>query len=52
MKSTSNTVCLDRLISRMWEIRDKLNADPGNPSLQQQWEFIRRVVAKAVTLRN
>lgn len=48
MKTTSNHYVLDNLVERMWDIRDKLAADPGNRALEQQWIFIRRVVARSL----
>ena len=52
MKSSSNHLVLDNLIGRMWEIRDKLASDPKNRSLEQQWIFIRRVVARSLVVRD
>ena len=48
MKTNSNHYVLDNLVERMWDIRDKLAAEPGNRSLEQQWIFIRRVVARSL----
>ena len=48
MKPTSNHYVLDNLVERMWEIRDRLASDPGNRALEQQWIFIRRVVARSL----
>lgn len=44
----SNSYHIDRLIERMWEVRARLQNDPGNSSLQNQWTFIRRVLARVV----
>lgn len=51
MKQASNHFVLDNLIERMWGIREKLAADPKNRSLEQQWIFVRRVVARALVVR-
>lgn len=48
MKPTSNHYVLDNLIERMWEIRNKLQSNPQDRSLEQQWMFIRRVVARSL----
>jgi hypothetical protein len=32
----------------MWEIRNKLQANPSDRGLEQQWMFIRRVVARSL----
>jgi hypothetical protein len=44
----SNHFVLDNLVARMWEIRDRLREDPQNRRLEQQWIFIRRVVARSL----
>jgi hypothetical protein len=41
-------MCVDRMIERMWEVRDRLVADETNEQLWQQWAFIRRVIARAI----
>lgn len=51
MMQGSNHFVLDNLIERMWEIREKLAADPKNRSLEQQWIFVRRVVARSLVVR-
>lgn len=49
MKPTSNTFALDNVIRRMWELRDRMRAGEDTPELWQQWVFVRRVVAHAVS---
>ena len=44
----SNTYHVDRLIDRMWEVRDRLKANFDDGALWQQWIFIRRVLARAI----
>ena len=44
----SDHYVLDNLIERMWDIRDRLAASPKDHSLEQQWMFIRRVVARSL----
>ena len=52
METGSNHFVLDNLIERMWVIRDNLAADPKNRSLEQQWIFVRRVVARSLVVRD
>ena len=47
----SNTYHVDRLIDRMWEVRDRLKANFDDGALWQQWIFIRRVLARAIGTR-
>ena len=47
-REASNTFHVDRLIERMWQVRDRLQSDSENPELWQQWIFIRRVLARAI----
>lgn len=50
MKRThSNTFHVDRLIERMWEIRDRLQKDENNQDLWQQWIFVRQVLSSAIS---
>lgn len=48
-RNHSNTFHVDRLIERMWEIRDKLQKDENNQDLWQQWIFVRQVLSTAVS---
>ena len=48
MDKTSNHYVLDNLIERMWQIRDRLATAPQDRQLEQQWIFIRRVVARSL----
>ena len=48
IQNHSNHYVLDNLIERMWAIRDRLQSDPQNRALEQQWIFIRRVVARSL----
>ena len=50
-KPASNYYVLENLIEQMWEIRDKVRADPNNRALEQKWIFVRRVVARSLVLR-
>lgn len=45
----SNTFHVDRLIERMWEIRDRLQRDENNQDLWQQWIFVRQVLSTAIS---
>lgn len=51
MKPTSNHYVLTNLIERMWEIRELLAKNPGDRRLEQQWIFVRRVVARSLAGR-
>lgn len=48
MKPTSNHFVLQNLVQRMWDIRNRLLASPNDRALEQQWIFIRRVVARSL----
>lgn len=47
----SDRFLLDNLIGRMREIGARLREDPENRALEQQWIFIRRVIARTQAQR-
>lgn len=47
----SDRYLLDNLIVRMKEIGARLRQDPQNRVLEQQWIFIRRVIARTQAQR-
>lgn len=51
MKQSSNHYVLTNLIERMWELRDRLSKNPGDRGLEQQWIFVRRVVARSLAAK-
>ena len=48
MKKKSSHYMLNNMIEWLFDIRERMRERPGDPSLEQQWLFIRWALARSL----